>query len=206
MQHTNTSSMSSGSTTSLFYRDLGARWQHDDSRWRPKTRKTFERGLEDLHGERPSIIIRSGKGWECSVTQERTASMFGMSLVSHNHQHHHKSQRGDRSRDVDRSGRGPRATGVGLRGATAAGAGPRARAERDRFCFAVRTRGRAGRALQVLISSYCLAFEGGASRAHISFVQCVSQAIPLASSLPVPRMDAASMRENRDARNRNAVY
>ena len=23
--------------------------------------------LEDLHGERPSIIIRSGKGWECSV-------------------------------------------------------------------------------------------------------------------------------------------
>jgi hypothetical protein len=140
------------------------------------------------------------------VTQERTASMFGMSLVSHNHQHHHKSQRGDRSRDVDRSGRGPRATGVGLRGATAAGAGPRARAERDRFCFAVRTRGRAGRALQVLISSYCLAFEGGASKTHISSVQCVSQAIPLASSLPVPRMDAASMRENRDARNRNAVY
>ena len=128
------------------------------------------------------------------------------SLVSHNHQHHHKSQRGDRSRDVDRSGRGPRATGVGLRGATAAGAGPRARAERDRFCFAVRTRGRAGRALQVLISSYCLAFEGGASKTHISSVQCVSQAIPLASSLPVPRMDAASMRENRDARNRNAVY
>jgi hypothetical protein len=81
-----------------------------------------------------------------------------------------------------------------------------ARAERDRFCFAVRTRGRAGRALQVLISSYCLAFEGGASKTHISSVQCVSQAIPLASSLPVPRMDAASMRENRDARNRNAVY
>ena len=26
MQHTNTSSMSGGSTTSLFYRDLGARW------------------------------------------------------------------------------------------------------------------------------------------------------------------------------------
>jgi hypothetical protein len=52
----------------------------------------------------------------------------------------------------------------------------------------------------------CLAFEGGASKTHISSVQCVSQAIPLASSLPVPRMDAASMRENRDARNRNAVY
>jgi hypothetical protein len=66
--HTNTTSKSSGSTTSLFYRDLGARWQHDDSRWRPKARKTFERGLEDLHGERPSIIIRSGKGWECSAS------------------------------------------------------------------------------------------------------------------------------------------
>ena len=77
MQHTNTSSMSSGSTTSLFYRDLGARWQHDDSRWRPKARKTFERGLEDLHGERPSIIIRSGKGWECSA-----AAQGGMHLAS----------------------------------------------------------------------------------------------------------------------------
>jgi hypothetical protein len=45
VQHTNTSSMSSGSTTSLFYRDLGARWQHDDSRWRPKSvvRKKSER-------------------------------------------------------------------------------------------------------------------------------------------------------------------
>jgi hypothetical protein len=32
-----------------------------------RSRKTFERGLEDLHGERPSTIIRSGKGWECSV-------------------------------------------------------------------------------------------------------------------------------------------
>jgi hypothetical protein len=32
-----------------------------------RSRKTFERGLEDLHGERPSIITRSGKGWEGSV-------------------------------------------------------------------------------------------------------------------------------------------
>jgi hypothetical protein len=67
--------MSSGSTTSLFYRDLGARWQHDDSRWRPMARKTFERGILDLHGARPSIIIRSGKGWdgwECSVYQAHT--------------------------------------------------------------------------------------------------------------------------------------
>ena len=54
--------------------------------------------------------------------------------------------------------------------------------------------------------SYCLAFEGSASETHISSVQCVSQAIPLAASLPVPRVDAASRRENRVARNRNAVY
>jgi len=43
VQHTNTSSMSSGSTTSLFYRDLGARWQHDDSRWRPKDEKNVRK-------------------------------------------------------------------------------------------------------------------------------------------------------------------
>ena len=129
------------------------------------------------------------------------------SLVSHNHQHHHKSQRGDRSRDVDRSGRGPRATGVGLRGATAAGTGPRARAERDRLKIAfVLPCALAGGPGALSKCSYCLAFEGSASETHISSVQCVSQAIPLASSLPVPRMDAASMRENRDARNRNAVY
>jgi hypothetical protein len=135
---------------------------------------------------------------------------FGMSLVSHNHQHHHKSQRGDRSRDVDRSGRGPRATGVGLRGATAAGTGPRARAERDRlkiaFVLPCALAGGPGALSKCSYRQICLAFEGGASKTHISSVQCVSQAIPLASSLPVPRMDAASMRENRDARNRNAVY
>jgi hypothetical protein len=45
VQHTSTSSMSSGSTTCLFYRDLGARWQHDDSRWRPKSE--FERKASD---------------------------------------------------------------------------------------------------------------------------------------------------------------
>ncbi len=39
--------MSSGSTTWLFYRDLGARWQHDDSRWRPKSE--FERKASDPH-------------------------------------------------------------------------------------------------------------------------------------------------------------
>jgi hypothetical protein len=51
VQHTNTSSMSSGSTTSLFYRDLGARWQHDDfgqfrgvspnAIQKPRTKKNF---------------------------------------------------------------------------------------------------------------------------------------------------------------------
>jgi hypothetical protein len=32
-----------------------------------RKRKTVERGLEDLHGARPKIFVRTGKGWECSV-------------------------------------------------------------------------------------------------------------------------------------------
>ena len=34
-----------------------------------RKRKTVERGLEDLHGARPSIFIQTGKakGWECSA-------------------------------------------------------------------------------------------------------------------------------------------
>ena len=39
VQHTNTFSMRISATTGLFYRDLGARWLHDDSRWRPSKEK-----------------------------------------------------------------------------------------------------------------------------------------------------------------------
>ena len=62
MQHTNTSSMSSGSTTSLFYRDLGARWQHDDSRWRPKSE--FERKASDTGFTRSAPLPICGPDWK----------------------------------------------------------------------------------------------------------------------------------------------
>ena len=42
MQHTNTSSTSSGSTTSLFYRDLGARWLTTRSK-KPPPKKDIRR-------------------------------------------------------------------------------------------------------------------------------------------------------------------
>ena len=39
VQHTNTFSMRSSATIGLFYRDLGARWLHDNSWWRPSKEK-----------------------------------------------------------------------------------------------------------------------------------------------------------------------
>ena len=36
--------------------------------------------LEDLHGERPSIIIRSGKGWEC-VLEPTTSGVRWLRLL-----------------------------------------------------------------------------------------------------------------------------
>ena len=60
----------------LFYRDLGARWLHDDSRGHRK-RKTVERGLEDFCGARPKIFVRTGKGWECSVFRSLSRSGKG---------------------------------------------------------------------------------------------------------------------------------
>ena len=45
-----------------------ARWQHDDSRWRPKSE--FERKASDTVFLRVAplpIYVRTGKGWECRV-------------------------------------------------------------------------------------------------------------------------------------------
>ena len=82
MQHTNTSSMSSGSTTCLFYRDLGARQLttrslQDISNGSETHRgeRTYGHCLDSTAkkgrriGEEPRFrIIRSEKGWECSAS------------------------------------------------------------------------------------------------------------------------------------------
>jgi hypothetical protein len=76
---------SSGSTTSLFYRDLGARWQHDDSRWRGRRASSKE------NGERPTICTVSApvnnypfwKGLgECSVARATLARSGGGPAVA----------------------------------------------------------------------------------------------------------------------------
>ena len=91
MQHTNTSSMSSGSTTSLFYRDLGARQLttrslQDISNGSETHRgeRTYGHCLDSTAkkgrriGEEPRFrIIRSEKGWECSGVQHVPATASG---------------------------------------------------------------------------------------------------------------------------------
>jgi hypothetical protein len=81
VQHTSTSSMSSGSTTCLFYRDLGARQLttrslQDISNGSETHRgeRTYGHCLDSTAkkgrriGEEPRFrIIRSEKGWECSL-------------------------------------------------------------------------------------------------------------------------------------------
>ena len=99
----------------------------------------------------------------------------------------------------DASGRGPRAARGGPHG-TASESTAR---ESDRSCSRIALVATCVLAGALSNCSYCLAFDGGASETHISSVKCVSQAIPLDASLPVPRVDAASRRENRVARNRN---
>jgi hypothetical protein len=73
VQHTNTSSMSSGSTTSLFYRDLSARQLTTRSLQDISNGSTvggFQDLLPKIEGDperEPRFrIIRSEKGWECS--------------------------------------------------------------------------------------------------------------------------------------------
>ena len=65
VQHTNTFSMRISATTGLFYRDLGARWLHDDSRWRPsKEKNDRKRGWRISAGRAPqysSGLERAGK-------------------------------------------------------------------------------------------------------------------------------------------------
>ena len=63
--------MSSGSTTSLFYRDLGARWQHDDSRWRPKDEKNVRKRVGGFARWAPLPICPDwkGVGMQCSMTR-----------------------------------------------------------------------------------------------------------------------------------------
>ena len=57
MQHANTFSMRSSATTGLFYRDLGARWLHDDSRWRPSKEKNDQkRGWRISAGRAPQYL------------------------------------------------------------------------------------------------------------------------------------------------------
>ena len=61
--HTNTSSMSGDSTTTLFYRDLGARWLHDDSRpWRPSKEKNGQKRVGGFLRCAPRIICPDWKG------------------------------------------------------------------------------------------------------------------------------------------------
>jgi hypothetical protein len=88
VQHTSTSSMSSGSTTCLFYRDLGA----GDSSRRSRSLQDISNGSETHRGERtyghcldstakkgrrigeeePRFrFVRTGKGWECSAAPRR---------------------------------------------------------------------------------------------------------------------------------------
>ena len=73
MQHTNTSSMSGGSTTSLFYRDLGARWLTTRSKLgiRRSNKNRFTLTNSPIYGwwrAPPEIFrLRDGSGVECSV-------------------------------------------------------------------------------------------------------------------------------------------
>jgi hypothetical protein len=53
VQHTNTSSMSGGSTTSLFYRDLGARWLTTRSK----------KGIRRSNKNRPTLSKAPIYGW-----------------------------------------------------------------------------------------------------------------------------------------------
>ena len=49
--------MRSSATTGLFYRDLGARWLHDDSRWRPSKEKNAQkRGWRISAGRAPQYL------------------------------------------------------------------------------------------------------------------------------------------------------
>ena len=83
MQHTNTSSMSGGSTTSLFYRDLGARWLTTRSKngirrsnknrwtlsnspiygwWRPAWNLSFEGRVRNVAPRRARWPLRAAGG------------------------------------------------------------------------------------------------------------------------------------------------
>ena len=62
VQHTNTFSMRSSATIGLFYRDLGARWLHDDSRWRPSKEKNGRKRVGGFARCAPLNIYPDWKG------------------------------------------------------------------------------------------------------------------------------------------------
>ena len=62
VQHTNTFSMRSSATIGLFYRDLGARWLHDDSRWRPSKEKNGRKRVGGFARCAPLNICPDWKG------------------------------------------------------------------------------------------------------------------------------------------------
>ena len=67
--------MRSSATIGLFYRDLGARWLHDDSRWRPsKEKNDRKRGWRICTVRAPQYLsgLERAKGWECSGAQAST--------------------------------------------------------------------------------------------------------------------------------------
>ena len=81
----NTFSMRSSATIRLFYRDLGARWLHDDSRWRPSKEKNGQKRVGGFLRCAPRIICPDwkGLGMQCTRPTRPSASLaVSQSFVS----------------------------------------------------------------------------------------------------------------------------
>ena len=67
--------MRSSATIRLFYRDLGARWLHDDSRWRPSKEKNGQKRVGGFLRCAPRIICPDwkGLGMQCARPAGRRA-------------------------------------------------------------------------------------------------------------------------------------
>ena len=81
MQHTSTSSMSSGSRLRVYFIEIWARGGSTTTAGGDRRASSKEkRATHDLHGARPSRFVRTGKGWECSVCEPVTRRRLPFSL------------------------------------------------------------------------------------------------------------------------------